>query len=338
MNFLNRFKKLKKPLIIAEIGNNHEGSFNNALRLIDAAKKSGVDAVKFQTYKPELYYPPSEEKRIKKLTKYQLSYDQFSKLSLYARKNKLIFISTPFDMDSLSFLKKIVDIIKISSGDNNFQELITGAIKSNKELIISTGLTSLIEIKDLKKVIEKKNYSKNTYFLHCVANYPVKPENANLNFILKLKNLFKDNIGYSDHTLGIDSCIIAFLLGSTVIEKHFTLDKSFSSFRDHAISADPKDMSLLVKKIKEYRILLDDKKNDYLRCENKERILLRRSLYINKDFEKNKKIREEDIVALRPAKGIPPNKKFLIINKKSAKNLKKGTLINLKNLIINKKK
>ena len=329
MSFLDKFKKLKKPLIIAEIGNNHEGSFDNALKLIDAAKKTGVDAVKFQTYIPELYYPPSETERIKKLKKYQLSYEQFSKLSIYAKKKKLIFVSTPFDLKSLTFLSKIVDILKISSGDNNFYELIKNSTKSKKELIISTGLTSLNEIKKLKKIIKDLNYLKNTYFLHCVANYPVELKNANLNFILKLKKLFKDNIGYSDHTLGIDACLVSFLIGTTIIEKHFTLDKSFSNFRDHAISADPKDMSLLIKKISEYSMLLNGKKNDYLKCEKKERILLRRSLYLNKDIKKNSSIKNSDLVALRPAKGISPNKKYLIINKKSKKNLKKGEIIKL---------
>ena len=331
MSFLDKFKKLNKPLIIAEIGNNHEGSFNNALKLIDAAQESGVQAVKFQTYIPDLYYPPSEVERIKKLKKYQLSYEQFSKLSKYAKKKKLIFISTPFDLQSLIFLNKIVDVLKISSGDNNFYELIKNSTKSKKELIISTGLTSLNEIKKLKKIIKDLNYLKNTYFLHCVANYPVEFKDANLNFILKLKKLFKDNIGYSDHTLGIDACLISFILGTTIIEKHFTLDKSFSNFRDHAISADPKDMTLLVKKINEYSMLLNSKKNDYLKCEKKERILLRRSLYLNKDIKKNTRIKNKDLVALRPAKGISPNSKYLIINKKSNKNLKKGAIIKLTN-------
>ena len=253
MNFLNKFKKIQKPLIIAEIGNNHEGSFKNAIKLIDAAKKAGVDAVKFQTFKTELYYSNQDPDRIKKLKKFQLSFYQFRKLAKYAKKKNLLFISTPFDLKSLDFLKKIVDIIKISSGDNNFYDLIKNSINSKKELIISTGLTSLKEIKDLKKLVTKFNYAEKTYFLHCVSNYPVDPKNANLNFIYKLKKIFKDNIGYSDHTIGIDSCLISFLMGSSIIEKHFTLDKSFSNFRDHKISADPKEMSLLVKKINIYR-------------------------------------------------------------------------------------
>jgi len=331
MNLINKFKELNKPLIIAEIGNNHEGSFDNAIKLINAAKKSGVNAVKFQTYKPELYYTQSEKDRIKKLSKFQLSYEEFYKLSKYAKKQKLIFISTPFDLESLDFLKNIVDIIKISSGDNNFSELILSSIKSRKELIISTGLTSLKEIKNLIYFIKKNNYSKKTYLLHCVANYPVAPEDANLNFLLELKSIFKENYGYSDHTIGIDACVISYLLGAKIIEKHFTLNKSFSSFRDHAISADPKDMKNLVDKINSYKVLLTNKKNNYLKCENKERILLRRSLYANKNIKKNYILTKEDIVALRPGKGIPPNNKSLILSKKTKKKLKKGSILKLVN-------
>ncbi len=332
MNFLNKFKKIKKPLIIAEIGNNHEGSFKNALKLIDAAKKCGVDAVKFQTFKTHLYYSNQDIKRLKRLKKFELSFDQFSKLAKYAKKKNLIFISTPLDFESLDHLKKIVDIIKISSGDNNFYDLIKSSVNSKKELIISTGLTSLKEIRNLKKFIKDLSYTKNSYFLHCVSNYPVYTKNANLNFILKLKKIFKDNIGYSDHTIGIDACLISFLLGSSIIEKHFTLDKSFSNFRDHSISADPKDMSLLVKKIEMYRELINDKKVNYLNCENNERILFRRSYYFNKDLSKNSIINDKDIVPLRPGNGIQLNKKHLILNKKIIKNVKKGSIIKLSDL------
>ena len=332
MNFLNKFKRIKKPLIIAEIGNNHEGNFNNALKLIDAAKKSGVDAVKFQTFKTDLYYSKHDKERVKRLKKFELSFEQFSKLAKYSKKKNLLFISTPLDLKSLDHLKKIVDIIKISSGDNNFHDLIKNSVKSNKELIISTGLTSLKEIVDLKKFIQDLNFIKKTYFLHCVANYPVDPKNANLNFILKLKKIFKDNIGYSDHTIGIDACLISFSLGSLIIEKHFTLDKSFSNFRDHAISADPKDMSELVKKIEIYRKLMNNKKEKYLSCENKERTLFRRSYYFNKNLLKNTIIRSNDIIPLRPGNGIQLNKKYLIINKRIIKDVKKGSIVKLSDL------
>jgi N,N'-diacetyllegionaminate synthase len=332
MNFLNRFKKNQKPLIIAEIGNNHEGNFENALKLIDAAKESGVDAVKFQTFKTNLYYSNQDKNRVKRLKKFELSFNQFSKLAQYAKKKNLLFISTPLDLKSLDHLKKIVDIIKISSGDNNYEDLITSSVKSNKELIISTGLTSLKEVEYLKKLINNLNHINKTYFLHCVANYPVDPKNANLNFILKLKKIFKDNIGYSDHTIGIDACLISFLLGAIVIEKHFTLDKAFSEFRDHAISADPKDMSLLVKKIEMYRKLMNDKKEKYLNCENRERTLLRRSYYFNKNLKKNRIIKPNDVIPLRPGNGIQLNKKYLIINKKLIKDIKKGTIVKLSDL------
>lgn len=334
MSFLSKYKTKKIPLVIAEIGNNHEGSFKNALKLIDAAKTSGVDAVKFQTFKTELYYSNQDPERIKRLKKFQLSFEEFYKLSKYAKKKKLIFISTPFDLKSLEFLKRIVNIIKISSGDNNFFDLIKSSIKSDKELIISTGLTSLREIKDIKKLVKNLNYVKKSYFLHCVANYPVISKDANLNFILKLKDLFKDNIGYSDHTIGIEACLISYLLGSIIIEKHFTLDKSFSNFRDHSISADPKEMKLLVEKLKLYRSLTNNTKNNYLNCEKSQRISLRRSYYFNKDLKNNAILKEKDIVALRPGIGISLNKKHLILNKKIIRSVKKGSIIKFTDLKI----
>ena len=332
MNFLNKFKKIKRPLIIAEIGNNHEGNFENALKLIDAAKKSGANAVKFQTFKTGLFYSNQDLNRVKRLKKFELSFNQFSKLATYAKKKKLLFISTPLDLKSLDHLKKIADVIKIASGDNNFKDLIKSSVKSNKELIISTGLTSMAEIKDLKKFIQNLKHINKTYFLHCVANYPVDPKNANLNFILKLKKIFKENIGYSDHTIGIDACLISFLLGSVIIEKHFTLDKSFSKFRDHSISADPKDMSLLVKKIEMYKELINNKKEQYLSCEKNERVLLRRSYYFNKNLAKNTIIKASDIIALRPGNGIQLSKKHLIIDKRITKDIKRGSIVKLSDL------
>ena len=142
-------KKLKKTFIIAEIGNNHEGSFNVACKLIKEAKKAGVDAVKFQTFKTEYFVNISDKERFNKLKKFELSYEDFEKLSVLAKKNGLKFISTPLDIPSAFFLNKIVNCFKIASGDNNYYDLIRTVLNFNKPTFISTGLLDFKQIKNL---------------------------------------------------------------------------------------------------------------------------------------------------------------------------------------------
>ena len=148
-----KFKKKKRPLIIAEIGNNHEGNFSVAKKLIDLAAEAGVDAVKFQTFKTKKFITDKEKKRFNKFQKFELKYSDFEKLSIYAKKKKLLFISTPFDIESAIFLNKIVDCFKISSGDNNFFELIQKVLSFKKPVIISLGLLTFSEIIKLEKFV-----------------------------------------------------------------------------------------------------------------------------------------------------------------------------------------
>ena len=186
MKFINN----KKTFIVAEVGNNHEGSYKNALNLIKAAKKSGVDAVKFQTFIPSLYSDPNNFQRISLLKKFQLSFDQFKKLKKIANKMGLVFISTPFDILSAKFLKKNSDIIKISSGDNNFTHLINETLKSDKNVILSTGLMNDKEIfktyDNLIKQFGNKKIQNKLAILHCVTDYPVEYKFANLSRITRL--------------------------------------------------------------------------------------------------------------------------------------------------------
>ena len=245
------FDKLKKTFIVAEIGNNHEGSYNIACKLIKEAKKAGVDAVKFQTYDTKNYIDQKDIKRFKRLKKFELTKEQFYKLSLVAKKNDLKFISTPFDIDSAIFLNKIVDCFKISSGDNNYYQLIEKILKFKKSTIISTGLLDYKEILNLYKLVKRfKLSNSNIAFLHCVSSYPVNDKEANLLSISFLKKKLPVTIGYSDHTIGVNASIASAVLGAKIIEKHFTLDNNYSNFRDHKISLNPIDMKYLVKSIR----------------------------------------------------------------------------------------
>lgn len=244
---MKNFKKLKKIFFIAEIGNNHEGNIKNALKLIDQAKISGADAVKFQTFDTNLFINKSEKKGFKRLKKFEFTKNQFKRLSIYSKKKKLKFISTPLDLESAKFLSTLVDVFKISSGDNNFYELIEFCARFKKPIIISTGM---LEFKEIKKIIQFLKRIKFPIYklaiLHCVSDYPVKDNEVNLLSIKFLNEKLKVTTGYSDHSLGGDACLAAISLGAKIIEKHFTLDKSDNTIRDNALSATPNEFRTLV--------------------------------------------------------------------------------------------
>ena len=265
----------KKTFVIAEIGNNHEGRFDVAKKLIFKAKQCGADAVKFQTFIPEYFVPKSNKKRYEQLKNFKLTFKQFKKLADYSKKIGIIFFSTPFDIKSAEFLNKIQQIFKISSGDNNFLPLINIIAKFNKTIFLSTGLANIKQITKVKNLIlnlwkKKAKNSKKLAILHCVSSYPVVESEANLLAIKTLKSKFSDCIiGYSDHTIGILSPIVAVALGAKIIEKHFTLDKSFSNFRDHQISANPKEMKEMIDKIRKVELMLGSGKKELQISEKK---------------------------------------------------------------------
>jgi N,N'-diacetyllegionaminate synthase len=300
-------KKLNKTFIIAEIGNNHEGSFNVACKLIKEAKKAGVDAVKLQTFEAKNYVNQNDFERFKRLKKFELTKEEFYKLSLLAKNNNLKFISTPFDINSAIFLNKIVDCFKISSGDNNYYQLIEQVLKFKKNTIISTGLLNLKETINLYKFIKllKFNNSK-IAFLHCVSSYPTKDKEANLLSISFLKKKFPFTIGYSDHTLGIHAAIAATVIGAKIIEKHFTLDNNYSKFRDHQLSLNPDNMKHLVDSIRSVEYMMGKEQKIIQLSEKKNLSSMRRSLYLSKNINKNSKIKAQDVSIVRPFVSLEP--------------------------------
>ena len=318
-------EKLKKTFIIAEIGNNHEGSFSVACNLIKEAKKAGVDAVKFQTFKTENFISSLEEKRFNKLKKFELSYGDFEKLSILAKNNGLKFISTPLDIPSAIFLNKIVNCFKIASGDNNYYELIKTVLNFNKPTFISTGLLDFVEIKILLNFIKslKFNLSKLSFF-HCVSDYPVVYNCANLLSIKYLKDKLPLTIGYSDHTAGQEAASASVILGAKIVEKHFTLSNSFSDFRDHKISLNPKNMKKLVDTIRFNESMLGIYEKKIQNCEKKNIKLMRRSIYASKNIKKKELIENNCIQVLRPFKVFEPN----FVNKILRTELKKNIFIN----------
>tara|TARA_B100001559_G_C16498002_1_gene621839 strand:+ start:1472 stop:2485 length:1014 start_codon:yes stop_codon:yes gene_type:complete len=322
----------KKVFIVAEIGNNHEGNFELALKMIDEAYSSGVDAVKFQTFIPELFISKDEKDRLEKLRSFQFSFDQFYKLFKYAKKKGLVFFSTPLDLESAKYLNQFQSVFKIASSDNNFLQLIDLVSDFDKNLILSTGLSDEKEIDEIYNRIfynwGKKVNSNKLSLLHCVSSYPVPDNEANLAKIKYLKDRYKKAvIGYSDHTIGIDCCIYAALLGARIIEKHFTIDKNYSDFRDHQLSADPNEMKLLVNKIRKTEIVLGEENNFNQKCELENKILLRRSIAASRDLNIGQIINSEDLLWVRPGNGFQSGEEYFLTGKRIKHSLKKGQII-----------
>ena len=323
----------KKVFIIAEIGNNHEGNFKLAKKMINAAATAGVDAVKFQTFLPEHFVSFEDQSRLKRLRNFQLSFKQFRELSKVAKEKGLIFFSTPLDIKSAKFLNSIQPIFKISSGDNNFYPLIETVAKFGKPIIVSTGVANIEAIqkvyrKILKVWSQKKKSYRNLALLHCVSSYPVPNEQANLASILFLKKMFTDVvIGYSDHTIGIDAAVLSVVAGARIVEKHFTLDKNFSDFRDHQLSADPKEMRLMVNKIREVEKILGKEEKRPQKCEKGMNILARRSIAAACDLKVGTKLSSSDLTWVRPGKGFAPGEEKKIIGKKISRDLRMGEIL-----------
>ncbi len=308
-------KLKKKTFVIAEVGNNHEGDIKIAKKLVILASKAGADAVKFQTFKTQNFIRIKDKKRFKQLKKFELSFEDFKILKNLAKKNNIKFISTPLDLESADFLIKNADIIKIASGDNNFFPLIDKILISNKPIIISTGMTKMSDLKYLTKHIEKiignKRMKKRISLLHCVTSYPVEDKYANLHSISHLIKNFNLNIGYSDHTIGNEACLASAALGAKIIEKHFTLDKKFSKFRDHSLSADFTDLKHLVMGVRKIDLQLGEFKKDILSPERKLVKLLRRGVYPRRKILKGEKLSSLNSLFLRPS----GTKDFLHIKK-----------------------
>lgn len=321
-----------RVFVVAEIGNNHEGDFGRAKEMVHRAAECGVDAIKFQTFKTRWFTSPVDPARIKRLEGFELSYDQFAELSRLTRSLGVSFMSTPFDLESARFLLGICDAIKIASGDNDYRELIRIGAGSELPLIVSSGMSSLDEMRGLVAYLRDVRRGKAFSLLHCVSAYPAAPEQANLRAIPLLARELGCEVGYSDHTLGIDACVAAVALGARVIEKHFTLDKNLSDFRDHQLSADPAEMKELVLRIRAVDTLLGREEKTMQAGETDIARAARRSAAASRDLRKGDVVTENDIVFLRPGTGIRCGSQGTLVGKKMARDLGFGTLFSLEDV------
>ena len=317
-----------KVFIIAEAGVNHNGSLDLAYQLIDVAKDAGADSVKFQTFKAENVVSEladkaeyqkkttgSDKSQLEMIKKLELSFEDFVKLKKYCDKKEIMFLSTPFDYQSIDFLYDLVDIYKIPSGEIINYPYLKHIAAKNKPLIMSTGMSNLGEIEEAINIIRSVNSEAKISLLHCTTNYPTPYEEVNLKAIQTLAAAFKLPVGYSDHTLGIEVPIAAVARGAKIIEKHFTLDKKLPG-PDHKASLEPSELKEMVKAIRNIEMAL----GDGIKKPNKSEIQImkvaRRSLIATRDIRAGEIIKESDIAIKRPGKGIPPKFKEIVIGMK----------------------
>lgn len=334
----NFFSKLKKTFVIAEIGVNHNNNIVLAKKLILHAKLAGADAVKFQTFKAEnlvlpgtrkvkyqLKYSRDKEDHFQMLKKLELSYENHQKLFDYCKKIRIIFMSTPYDVESAKFLNKIgVKIFKTASADLIDYNLHNYLSKQKKPIIISTGMSTLKDIKRTLKVY-KKNQNSNIALLHCVSNYPCNLNSINMNALNELKKL-KFTIGYSDHSDDMLTPCIAVSMGSKIIEKHFTLNKKLKG-PDHKASFNPKELKEMIENIQKTKLIMGNSFKKIQPEELEMSKISKKSLYFNKDKTKGSKIVSSDLISLRPGFGINPFFIKSIIGKKLKFNIKKHQIV-----------
>ena len=331
----------KKTFIIAEAGVNHNGSLKIAKKLVNAAKKSGADYIKFQTFNPKLMTTPQsniapyqkkiklgETKQLRMLQKLSLSKDDFSKLYLYCKKKKIKFLSSPFDLESIKFLKDKIkmDYYKIPSGEITNYPYLKYLGKLNKKILLSTGMAELSEINFAVKTLVKNGTKKNNItLLHCISDYPTQIENINLNFIHTLKKISK-NVGFSDHTLGTQSAVLAVALKANIIEKHFTLNKKMKG-PDHSMSLNVNEFKNFVKNIRDTELILGKDKKILTKGEKILKKFARKSLIAKTNIKKNEKFSELNLTTKRPGDGKSPILWDSILGKKAKKNYKKDEKI-----------
>lgn len=324
--------------IIAEIGVNHSGSIELAKKMIDEAKKSGADAVKFQTFTaeklaspltPKVKYQESttsrEESHYEMIKSLEFKYEDHIPVFNYCKEKGIDFISTPYDVESAKFLVSIgVEIFKTASADIVDLSLHKYIAQHAKLAIISTGMATLGEIELVVEIYRKHNCK--FILLHCVSNYPCSIESLNLNVITTLRNSFFCDVGYSDHAVGVMPAIISVTLGAKVLEKHFTLDKSMEG-PDHKASSTPEEFKKLVLAVRNTEVALGSPIKKVQEEEMQMREVSRKSIFIAKDIEKGKLITKDMLTLKRPGTGIYETELDKIVGAVSSKNLFCGEML-----------
>ena len=333
---------MKKVFIIAEAGVNHNGSIELAKKLIDVAVESGTDAVKFQTFKAINLVSKNAQKaeyqkknmqdvddsQFNMLKKLELDIDTHKELISYCKQKNIMFLSTPFDHDSIELLSDLgLEIFKIPSGEITNLPYLRHIGQLNKKVILSTGMSDIGEIEDaLDVLLDAGTKKENITILHANTEYPTPMEDVNLKAMVTIGNTFDIAYGYSDHTLGIEVDIAAVAMGASVIEKHFTLDKTMDG-PDHKASLEPDELKAMVKTIRNIELALGSSIKKPSKSEIPNMQIARKSIVAKIDIKKGEVLREENITIKRPGNGINPMRWDEVIGTVASKDYREDELI-----------
>ena len=331
---------MSRTLIIAEAGVNHNGSLDIAKKLVRTAKECGADIVKFQTAKLDSLVSKcaemadyqkkntgKEESQKEMLSRLLLSYDDYTELAKYCKEVGIMFLSTPFDIDSIRFLDPMQDIWKIPSGEITNYPYLVEIAHTGKKVIISTGMCEMDEISEAVKVL-RENGTDDITILHCTTEYPAPFAEVNLRVMDTLKKEFGCPVGYSDHTKGIEVSLAAAALGAEVIEKHFTLDRNMEG-PDHKASLEPQELKALVDGIRNIEKALGMAEKKSSKIEMKNRLVARKSIVALKDIKAGEVFSEANLTTKRPGSGISPMKWNEVIGKAAKRDFMEDELIEL---------
>ena len=333
-------RKLKKVLIIAEAGVNHNGSLKRALKLVDVCKKIGADIIKFQTWKTEKVVTKNSPKadyqkkffkkktQFESLKKLELSFDDFKKIKKYCDKKKILFLSTADEIESANFLRFLQPFFKVGSAELTDIPFLRKLAKFKKPILISTGMANLREISVALKNITRVGLKKNLITLmHCNTAYPTPLEDLNLKAIRTLQKKFNVQVGFSDHSLSIYAPAMAIGMGAKVIEKHITLNKNLNG-SDHKSSLEPKEFEKMIHEIRKAEKILGSGIKKVTKSEKVNLKIVRKSIVAQKNIKKGEKFSIKNLTVKRPGTGISPIHWDKIIGSISKKNYKIDDLIN----------
>ncbi len=333
--------KIPSTTIIAEAGVNHNGSIDIAKKLIDVASKSGADFVKFQTFKTEALVTRTAVKakyqkergetnksQFNMLNKLELNRVDHEELIQHCKQKGIRFLSTAFDHDSVDLLAELnIPFFKIPSGEITSLPYLRHIGSMGKPIVMSTGMATLVEIKDALNVLLKAGAEKDQItILHCNTEYPTPIEDVNLKAMLTMRDELGVAVGYSDHTLGIEIPVAAVALGATVIEKHFTLDRTLPG-PDHAASLEPDELNAMVVAIRNIEIAMGDGVKKLSPSEMKNIPIARKFIVAKKSIRKGECFTEDNLAVKRSGTGISPMKWNRVIGKKSKQNFNPDDLI-----------
>ncbi len=328
----------RRVFVIAEAGVNHNGDIGLAEKLVDAAKAAGADAVKFQTFRAESlaseaaalapYQKAAGMRDGQKamLVKLELDEAAHRRLQEHARRAGIQFLSTPFDEGSADLLERLgIELFKVPSGEITNKWLIEHVARKGRPMILSTGMSSLDEVRRAVGWIREVSSAPLT-ILHCVTEYPAPADQVNLRAMTTLRDALGLPIGYSDHTLGTEISVAAAALGASVIEKHITLDRTLPG-PDHAASLEPAEFAAMVRQIRAVSSALGDGVKRAMPCEEKNRAAARRSLVAARDLPAGHPLTRADLAAKRPGVGVSPADVGRVLGKKLKRALRRDEML-----------